>query len=68
MIPFFKRHPVVLTIPVLVLGWWLAARLELAGPSLLASPREVAAVFGRAFHFGAAGPSLFHHAAESFCT
>jgi sulfonate transport system permease protein len=63
---FVKRHPVVVTIPVLFIAWWAVARFGLVGPSLLASPSEVLAVIARAFHPGPANEAVFHHAAGSF--
>jgi sulfonate transport system permease protein len=60
-----KRFPVVVTIPLLLLVWWTLARYELVGKSLLASPGEVLAVLGRAFHPDGANEALFHHARDS---
>lgn len=61
-----RRHPVVVTVPVLLITWWATAHFSLVGRSLLASPREVLAVLARALHPGPSNEALFHHAAESF--
>ncbi|MGA3119935.1 MAG: ABC transporter permease subunit [Polyangiaceae bacterium] len=60
-----RRAPVLVSIPLLVLLWALAADQGWVGKSLLAGPQEVVGVFGRALHPSTNAEAIFEHALHS---